>query len=259
MNLDVDTIINIDVMEGLKGLPDNSIDLIITSPPYNVGIDYDSWNDLLPETEYFSWVSRWLIECKRVLKPDGRMAINIPYEVNFKKSGDGRCFIAGEYHTIMHYMGYKFAGIADLKEVQPHRVKLTAWGSWLSPSAPYIYNPKECVLICYKDQWKKEVKGESYFDGSPESKEEFKELVFGEWSYRAETGGKTRANFSLDIPEKAIKILSWKEDLVLDPFMGSGTTAIACKRLGRRYIGFEISKNYCEIAKERIEKETKNA
>mgnify|MGYP001377218420 FL=1 len=250
--MELNKIYNIDIMDGLRDLSENSVDLIVTSPPYNVGIDYDSWNDSAPADLYFQWDHEWLTGCWYALKDDGRIAINIPYEVNFKKSGDGRCFILSEYYQMMKSIGFKFAGIVDLKEIQAHRVKLTAWGSWLSPSAPYIYNPKEAVLICYKRDWKKQTRGESYFDGSPESKEEFKEFVFGEWSYRAQTAGKTKANFSLDIPEKAIKILSWKNDLVLDPFMGSGTTAVACKKLGRRYIGFDISPEYCRVANERI-------
>lgn len=251
--MEINKIYNTDVIEGLKSLPDNLIDCVVTSPPYNVGIDYDSWNDLLPAEEYFQWVAEWVDELYRVLKPDGRVAINIPYEVNFKKSGDGRCFIISEYSQILYDAGFQFAGLADLKEAQAHRVKLTAWGSWLSASAPYIYNPKEAVIIFYKETWKKERKGVSYFDGSPESKEEFKELVFGEWTYRAQTNGKTKANFSQDIPEKALKILTYEDDLVLDPFMGSGTTAIACKKLRRNYVGFEISKNYHAIAEKSVE------
>lgn len=251
--MDINKIHNLDVLDGFKLLDDNSIDCIITSPPYNVGIAYDSWDDLMPMLNYFEWVRSWLEECERVLKPDGRIAINIPYEVNFKKSGDGRCFIIAEYSRLLIHVGFQFAGVSDLKEERAHRVKLTAWGSWLSPSAPYIYNPKEAVIIYYKERWKKDVKGETYFDGSPESKDEFKELVFGEWSYRAETRGLTKANFSPDIPEKALKILTWKGDLVLDPFMGSGTTARACKKLGRNYLGFEISKAYHEIAERSLE------
>lgn len=250
--VDTDVIYNTDAIEGLKSLPDNCIDLVVTSPPYNVGIDYDSWNDTMDPIGYFEWVSEWMSEIYRVLKVSGRVAINIPYEVNFKSSGGGRSLILGHYYIALLSSGLSFAGLIDLVEDSPQRVKTTAWGSWLSPSAPYIYNPKECVLIGYKDQWKKATKGVSYFTESEDLKKEFMNLVFAEWKYKAETRGLTKANFSLDIPEKAIKILSWEDDVVLDPFMGSGTTAVACKKLNRRYIGFDISKSYCDIAERRL-------
>lgn len=233
----------------MKKLEDNSFDLVITSPPYNVGIEYDSWDDSKNFKEYKSFMYEWLNEVFRVLKEDERIALNIPYEINIKENG-GRILLVSEYWEVMKDVGFKFAGIVDLVESQPHRIKLTAWGSWLSPSAPYIYNPKECVLIAYKKEWKKRNKGQSYFNEN--NKKEFQELVYGLWKYRAETKGLTKANFSLDIPEKAMKILSYENDLVLDPFLGSGTTAIACIKLNRNFIGIEISKEYCKIAETRI-------
>lgn len=250
--LEYNKIYNVDISEGLGRLDDNSIDLVITSPPYNVGIDYDVWDDKMNPVAYFEWVSSWMNELYRVMKVSGRLAINIPYEVNFKSVQGGRSLILSHYHMIMLSAGFKFAGIADLVEDSPQMVKRTAWGSWLSPSAPYIYNPKECVIIGYKDEWKKATKGVSYFTDDQESKKEFMDLVIGQWKYKAETRGLTKANFSLDVPEKALKILSWDTDIVLDPFMGSGTTALACKKLGRTYIGFEISPAYHAIAEKRL-------
>tara|TARA_Y100000593_G_C4318822_1_gene342494 strand:+ start:2764 stop:3564 length:801 start_codon:yes stop_codon:yes gene_type:complete len=251
-------IVNVDCIEGLNQLEDNSVDLCVTSPPYNVGIEYDSWDDTLPIEKYYKFTKKWISETYRVLKDDGRIAINIPYEINAKKSGDGRIFLVGEYQQIMKEVGYGFAGIVDLTEDQPHRVKLTAWGSWLSPSAPYIYNPKECIILGYKNQWNKIDKGKSYFEETPESKKEFQDLVYAQWKYRAETRKLTEANFSLDIPNKALKILSYEDDLILDPFMGSGTTAISCINLNRRYIGFEISKSYYDISIKRVNKTIRN-
>jgi site-specific DNA-methyltransferase (adenine-specific) len=155
----------------------------------------------------------------------------------------------------MKDIGYGFAGIADLDEKAPQKVKYSAWGSWLSASAPYMHNPKECVLIGYKDQWKKLNVGESYWTDSDEDKKGFMEVVSGLWGYFAETRGMTEANFSLDIPVKAIKFMTYKDDVVLDPFMGSGTTAVASVNLDRNYIGFEVSENYCKIARSRVLKE----
>lgn len=244
--MELNKIYCMDCVKGMKELvPDASINLVITSPPYNVGVDYDVHNDRQEWADYLSWCGEWLREVYRVLKPDGRIALNIPYEINMMERG-GRVLLVSEYWQLMKQTGFKFAGIADLKEVRPQRVKLTAWGSWLSASAPYIYNPKECVLIAYKDRWKRDDEGRTEI-----SKSDFQELVYGEWEYRAETGGKTKANFSLDIPMKALKILSYEGDVVLDPFMGSGTTAWACRQLNRNFIGFEISPSYVRVAKGR--------
>lgn len=240
-------IYNQECVNGMKEhIPDNSVDCIITSPPYNVGIDYDCWNDNMPWEEYKKFMREWLQEAYRVLKKDGRLALNIAYEINIGDRG-GRIFFLPEYYRIMQEVGFKFAGVVDLQEKQPQRVKLTAWGSWLSPSAPYIYNAKECIIIVYKETWKKQNIGKSYFNDK--NKKEFQDLVFGVWKYNAEKRGLTKANFSHDIPIQALKILTFEGDIVLDTFMGSGTTAEACIRLNRRYIGFEISKRYCEVAK----------
>jgi len=247
--METNIIYNEDCRKGMKRIKDNSVDLVVTSPPYNVGINYDNWDDKMNWKDYKIFMRNWLKQVFRVLRDDGRIALNIPFEINIKERG-GRLLLVSEYWEVMKDIGFKFAGIVDLQEIQPHRVKLTAWGSWLSPSAPYIYNPKECLIIAYKKEWKKIKKGESYFNKLiNEHKKEFQELVYGMWKYHAETKGLTDANFSYDIPLKAIKILSFKGDIVLDCFMGSGTTAEACLRLKRRYIGFEISKKYCEIMK----------
>lgn len=275
-NLDdmVNKIHNIDCVEGMKLLPESCIDLVVTSCPYNVGIQYDTHKDDEPMDQYFNWCRTWLSEIYRTLKDDGRIALNIPYEVNVRERG-GRVFIASEFWQIMKEIGFGFFGIVDLEEDSPHRSKTTAWGSWLSPSAPYIYNPKECVILAYKKEYKKIEKGVSSWDyteelvevegknGEPstmknkkiysqEDKKEFMELVFGQWKYFADTKSLTKATFSLDIPIKAIKILSYKNDLVLDCFSGSGTTAMAAKKLGRNYIGFELSPNYTEISIRRL-------
>jgi site-specific DNA-methyltransferase (adenine-specific) len=270
----VNKIHNVDCVEGMKLLPESCIDLVVTSCPYNVGIPYDTHKDDTPMDDYFDWCRIWLSEIYRTLKDDGRIALNIPYEINVKDRG-GRIFIASEFWQIMKEIGFGFFGIVDLEEDSPHRSKTTAWGSWLSPSSPYIYNPKECVILAYKKEYKKIEKGVSSWEyteelvevegknGEPstmknkkiysqEDKKEFMELVFGQWKYFADTKSLTKATFSLDIPIKAIKILSYKNDLVMDCFSGSGTTAMAAKKLDRRYIGFELSPNYAEISRKRL-------
>lgn len=265
----MNTIYNGNCLDLFKNTPSNFIDLVVTSPPYNVGIDYDVHKDDLLMKDYFDWCKLWLSEVYRTLKNDGRVAINIPYEVNVRERG-GRVFILSEYWQIMKEIGFGFFGVVDLEELSPHRSKTTAWGSWMSPSAPYIYNPKEAVILAYKKDYKKNEKGIpqwSYLDVEIENedgskkvkrqyqdvdKNEFIELVYGQWKYFNDTKSLTKATFSMDIPMKAIKILSYKGDIILDPFSGSGTTALAAKKLGRNYIGFELSEKYTEISKQRI-------
>jgi site-specific DNA-methyltransferase (adenine-specific) len=157
-------IINGDCIEVMKTLPEGSVDLIVTSPPYGVGIDYDVHEDDMEFRDYEGFAKAWLSEAYRVMKDDGRIALNIPYEINRQKKG-GRIFFVSEMWQIMKQIGFGFFGIVDLEEQSPHRSKTTAWGSWMSPSSPYIYNPKECVILAYKKQHIKKIKGQPQWTG----------------------------------------------------------------------------------------------
>ena len=260
-----------DCREVMREMPANSIDLMVTSPPYGVGIAYDSFDDDMNFEAYKEFSREWLLEAFRVLKPDGRLALNIPYEINRQEKG-GRIFMIAELWNILASIGYKFYGVVDLEESSPHRSKTTAWGSWMSPSSPYIYNPKECVLLCYKQLSKKQTKGTPQWKSwveqvedknNPEllvnkkmyeksDKDDFISLVYGQWNYFADTRQQTKATFSMDIPVRAMKILSYKEDIVMDPFMGSGTSAVAAEFVGRNWVGVELSENYTEVANKRL-------
>ena len=263
-------IINGDCREEMGKLPEGSVDLIVTSPPYNCNINYDTHQDDMTMEDYWVFTEEWLTQSLRVLKDDGRISVNIPYETNTQERG-GRFLFMAEFWGVMKKVGFKFFGVVDLEESSPHRSKTTAWGSWMSPSAPYIYNPKECVVLAYKKNHIKKIKGEPEWvgvidnveqeDGTfkkkvlypEESKREFMDLVFGQWNYFADTKQMTKATFSMDIPTKAIKILTYKNDVVLDPFTGSGTSLVAAETLGRRWLGIELSQNYVEVAKKRVQ------
>ena len=263
-------ILNGDCIEVMKTIPEGSVDLVLTSPPYGVNIAYDVHNDDMTPEEYLKFTKEWMTEAYRVLKDDGRIALNIPYEINRQDKG-GRVFLVSEVWQTMKQIGYKFFGIVDLEEESPHRSRTTAWGSWMSPSSPYIYNPKECVILAYKKEHIKKIKGQPQWTNewidvedengvtkqkkvyTEDQKREFIDLVFGQWNYFADTKSMTKATFSMDIPTKAIKILTYKNDVVLDPFNGSGTSCVAAEVLDRRWIGIELSENYAKIARERIQ------
>jgi site-specific DNA-methyltransferase (adenine-specific) len=268
--METNKIINGNCIDVMSSMPEGSIDLIVTSPPYNCSIKYDVYNDALSMESYWNFTIEWLSAAYRVLKDDGRIAVNVPIEMNVQDRG-GRLLFNAEFYTKMMEVGFKYFGMVDLTEDSPHRVRQTAWGSWMSPSSPYIYNPKECVILGYKKLKIKKVKGEPQWEGTPtdieqedgtiktkivykdEDKKEFMNLVFGRWEYFADTKSLTKATFSMDIPDKAIKILTYKNDIVLDPFAGSGTSCVAAEILGRRWIGIELSENYTNIAKERVQ------
>jgi site-specific DNA-methyltransferase (adenine-specific) len=263
-------VINGNCIEVMEGMTEGSVDLIVTSPPYGVGIDYDTHDDDVEFEEYKVFTKEWLTQAFRVIKDDGRIAVNIPYEINRQKKG-GRIFMVAEVWKIMQEIGFGFFGVVDLEENSPHRSKTTAWGSWMSPSSPYIYNPKECIILAYKKNHIKKVKGTPEWVGvetmienedgtkrkkmvyTDDQKKEFMELVFGQWNYFADTKSLTKATFSMDIPTKAIKILTYKNDIVLDPFAGSGTSLVAAEVLDRNWIGIELSENYAEVARKRVQ------
>lgn len=241
--LDLNKIYNVDCIEGLKLVDENSIDLIVTSPPYNIGVDYDIYEDNKTWEDYLHWCKSWLQECYRVLKDDGRICIN--HYLNFQDRWEKVSrFPLYDIQRIQEDIGFNVHKLCLWEDNT--RKKYTAWGSYLSASSPYINTPYEGILISYKNQWKKINKGESTID-----KDLFLQGVGGIWKLGT-TRGKTKACFPEKLPEMCIQLLSYKDDIILDPFMGSGTTGKVAKELCRNYIGFEISEEYCNIANDRI-------
>ena len=243
--IELNKIYNEDCMTTLSNIPDNFIDLIVTSPPYNIDIQYDNYKDYMKWDDYMNWTKVWLGECYRVLKPDGRICIN--HYINFKdryEENKSR-FPLFDIRNVQEEIGYNVHKLVIWEDIT--RKKFTAWGSWLSASAPYINTPYEGVLISYKDVWKKTIKGKSTIN-----KKDFMEGVGGIWNMGT-VRGKTKACFPDRLPEMCIRLFTYEGDLVYDPFIGSGTSARVAKDLNRNYIGSEISTEYCKIANKRIE------
>jgi len=205
-------IYNGDCIDIMKKIPDNSIDLVITSPPYNCGIKYDIYEDNKNWKDYLNWCENWLIGIKRILKNDGRICLNILLEMGINNNKKRVSPYAEFYHI---FNKIELNPFGSPVWTDSHRVKFTAWGSWLKASSPYIYNPYEIILLGYKNQWKKENKGKSTI-----SKEEFMMGCSGIWKLKTQTKELTKANFHIDLPELCIKLLSYENDLILDPFVG---------------------------------------
>jgi len=232
----------------ISAIGEGSVDLIVTSPPYNVDIHYNSFNDSIPYNKYLEFTELWLEKVLKLVKDDGRMCLNIPLD----KNKGGQQSVYADIITIAKKVGWKYHSTIVWNEGNISR--RTAWGSWLSPSAPYVIAPVEMIAVLYKKRWKKQGRGESDI-----TKEEFIEWTNGIWTFPGES--KKRVNhpapFPLELPKRCIKLFTFVGETVLDPFLGSGTTLVACALLNRRGIGVEIDKNYCEVAKNRLIKEGK--
>ena len=249
-NLQENVIYNVDCVQGMRmQIPDNSIDIVITSPPYNLGVKYDVHDDMSPWDEYYDWCRLWMNEVYRILKPDGRFCLNHYLSCGTAKHRSAPLM---NLNAIAEFdIGFKHHGVALWSESST--CKRQAWGSWVSASAPYINSPHECIDIFYKDHWKKDKKGESTI-----TSKEFMESTLGIWHMapeRKRKNGHCPAPFPVALPKRCINLLSYKGDIVLDPFSGNATTAIAAIQTGRRYIGFELSKTYWDFGNERIKEE----
>jgi len=226
---------------------ERTIDLIVTSPPYNVGIKYNSHNDKMFYEDYLSFTREWLSKCYRLMKDDGRFCLNIPLD----KNKGGQQSVCADITTIAKQVGWKYHSTIIWNEQNISR--RTAWGSWLSASAPYVIAPVEVIVILYKDRWKK-ISGSRKSDIS---KKEFMGWTNGVWNFMGESKKRIGhpAPFPVELPRRCIKLFSFVGDTVLDPFLGSGSTLIACVLTNRKGIGIEIDKNYCELAKQRLVRE----
>ena len=226
-------------------LRNECVDLIVTSPPYNVGMPYDgqSDGDNVSYEDYKEFSKKWLKNCYNWAKPTARMAINVALDTN----KFGKQPLSANMTKWAMEEGWKYHTTIIWNEGSISN--RTAWGSWKSASAPNIIAPVETILIFYKDTWKRERQGENDI-----TRDEFIEWVLGIWSF---PGAKAKhighdAPFPLELPKRLIKLLSFKGDTVLDPFVGSGSTMIEAIKHDRNALGIEKESKYCELAEKRI-------
>jgi site-specific DNA-methyltransferase (adenine-specific) len=242
------SIYNVDFLK-IGSIEEGTVDLVVTSPPYNVGINYSSHDDKMSYEDYLCFMREWLNKCYRLTKEDGRFCLNIPLD----KNKGGQQSVCADITTIAKEVGWKYHATIVWNEQNISR--RTAWGSWLSASAPYVIAPVEVIVVLYKNRWKK--LGNN--GRSDITKSEFVEWTNAVWNFMGESRKRVGhpAPFPVELPRRCIKLFTFVGDTVLDPFLGSGSTLIACALTDRKGIGVEIDKSYCQIARERLINEAK--
>ena len=228
----------------LKNLPDNCVDLVFTSPPYNFGLAYQQSADDQFWQHYFEKLFRIFDECIRVLKFGGRIVVNVqPLFSDYIPS----------HHIISNFfIQRKLIWKGEiLWEKNNYNCKYTAWGSWQSPSNPYLKYTWEFLEIFCKGEIKKPGQRQDI----DISADDFKKWVTAKWSISPERKMKAYdhpAMFPEELVKRVLQLFSYQNDVILDPFNGVGTTSYVASRLNRRYLGIDISDEYCQRAAERI-------
>ncbi len=224
----------------MKHVPDNSIALAFTSPPYNVGKDYDDDIDL---NKYLDLIREVGQDVYRVLRPGGRYVINI--------ANLGR-----KPYIPMHMFFYDIhmdLGFLPMGEIIWQKAKgangSCAWGSWISAKSPRLRDIHEYLLVFAKQDYSRPDKGVSDI-----MRDEFMEATLSVWEIPPESAKRVGhpAPFPVALAERVIKLYSYVGDVILDPFVGSGSTCVAAANVNRLYVGYDISEEYCDIAERRI-------
>jgi len=228
--------------ETMSELPDNSVHLMITSPPYNVTKEYD--NNLNLE-EYLALLKNVWKETYRVLVPGGRACINV---ANLGR----KPYIPLHSYIIdsMLEIGFLMRG-EILWNKGSSASPSTAWGTWLLANNPVLRDVHEYILVFCKDTFTRK---NPYKRGSTISRDEFLEFTKSVWTFPAERAGKVGhpAPFPVELPYRTIQLYTFEGEVVLDPFVGAGTTCIAALKTKRKYIAYDIDKHYCDLAERRI-------
>ncbi|MCX7855400.1 MAG: site-specific DNA-methyltransferase [Anaerolineae bacterium] len=228
--------------ERMEELPDCSVHLMVTSPPYNVGKEYD---ENLTLAEYRAFLKRVWGEVKRVLVPGGRACINIA-NLGRRPYIPLHAFIIED----MLDLGFLMRG-EIIWDKAASSSPSTAWGTWCSPRNPTLRDTHEYILVFSKGTFTR--------DSLPDrkstiSREEFLEFTKSVWAFPAEPATKVGhpAPFPVELPYRLIQLYTFEGEVVLDPFMGSGQTAIAAIRTKRHFVGYDISEEYVRLAERRI-------
>lgn len=228
--------------ETMDELPDNSVHLMVTSPPYNVGKEYDE--DFTLEG-YLRVLKQVWKEVYRVLVPGGRACINIA-NLGRKPYIPLHAFIIRDMLDLQFLMRGEI-----LWNKASSASPSTAWGSWLSAANPTLRDIHEYILVFSKDTFSRTA---SNHRKSTIRREDFLEFTKSVWTFPAESARKIGhpAPFPVELPCRLIQLYTYEEEIVLDPFAGSGQAAIAAIRTNRHFIGYDIEEDYVRLARKRI-------
>lgn len=227
--------------EDMSDLPDRCVHLMVTSPPYNVGKDYDS--DLSME-EYLGLIRNVMLETYRVLVDGGRACVNVA-NIGRKPYIPLHAYII----QIAAEIGFFMRG--EIIWDKGMSGSSTAWGSWMSPSNPTLRDTHEYILVFQKPPFgRKRIKGRE----STIERDDFLEHTKSTWSFPPTSAKRSQhpAPFPVELPKRLIDLYTFSDEVVLDPFMGSGATAVASVESGRVFVGYEIEAGYIETALERV-------
>ena len=205
--------------------------LIITSPPYNVNLKYNTIEDAMYYPEYLKWTAKWLRKCYFILPSCGRLCCNIPLVNNKAKKP-----FYSHLVSIAEKIGYTHQ--TTIIWNKSNVARRTAWGSYLKPSAPYVIAPIEVIVVFYKKVWKRGGEGIDI------TKEEFIKWTNGLWDFPGIKHKYHPAAFPPELPKRLIKLYSYQSDVIMDPFLGSGTTILMSNLLKRKSVGIELDKKY---------------
>ena len=227
--------------EKMDELPDNSVHLMVTSPPYNVLKEYDIDQSL---EEYLHLLRRVWVETYRVLAPGGRACVNVA-NLGRKPYIPLHSYIIDQLLEI----GFLMRGEIIWNKASSASPS-TAWGSWQSAANPVLRDVHEYILIFSKGSFGRKANGK----GSTITREQFLEWTKSVWTFPAVPARRVGhpAPFPEELPHRLIQLFSFREDIVLDPFVGSGTTCLAAAADGRRFIGYDVNEEYIELARKRL-------
>lgn len=229
-------------------LPDGVVDLIVTSPPYGLGIDYAASDDDTSYPGYLNSAGAWAAEMFRIAGPQGRLCLNVPLD----SMRGGPQPVAFDWLAALRAAGWTYRTCVVWTKGNGNTNKSVARGSVDSPSSPYLMTPVEVILVCHKGAWGLDLVAPHNLEH-----DQWLEWTNGLWTFPGESRDRFGhpAPFPEELPRRCISLFSFRNAVVCDPFVGSGTSAVVAHRLGRTFYGFDVSTEYVALARARVARE----